>query len=153
MCKTSKKSKGKGKGKRAALLAVILALALGVFAQAAPTFTTGTTTVWTGSTITFYSVNATDGNLFTNTGQTRLLVYNPNDDVCTVTFVTQQTVSVGSTALAVDDQAVSLPALSYSILGPFPTAQFNYSSGANAGRMLVTWSEDSVASCTLRPYR
>lgn len=94
-----------------------------------------------------------DGHKFVNTAKEFVVVNNEYTDPVTLTVVT------GGTAdgYAIDDVDVSIAAGATKLMGPFATAVFNQRSGADAGKVYLTFDAavtGTVAnSVTLNVYR
>ena len=89
------------------------------------------------------------GDVFANTGTEMFVVNNASGGAVAVTFTAQGTTvqKDGFGTVAVSNTIVSVDAADETIVGPFPTARFNNTSG----QVEVTY--DSVTSVTVVPYR
>lgn len=96
------------------------------------------------------SVGTVDGHMFANDGEVFVEVQNTNATIArTVTFITGGT----QEGLAVADVAVSIPAASRRLIGPFPSGTFNQTSGADRGKLHVDYDAAAPAELTTRVYR
>lgn len=92
---------------------------------------------------TFNAVDATDTYKFQNAGATFLYVKNENVADATVSIVTPTTVD----GLAVADRTVVVTAAEERIIGPFPTAYYNDSSG------LISFTQNKATDVTIAVVR
>jgi hypothetical protein len=84
-----------------------------------------------------------DGHMFTNSGDTLLLVKNDDASSKTITIPTPREVQ----GLALADPTYVVPAGEEWRIGPFDPATFNQPSGADAGKVYVNYS--AVTSVTV----
>jgi len=106
--------------------------------------------VETGLTVPSYETAASGGDTMTNTGKEFLLVKNTDGSASREVTITARTSSVDHTTLGVltkSNVVKSIAAGASALIGPFPTAAFNNTSG----NIEITYS-DSAADITILAF-
>ncbi len=88
-----------------------------------------------------------DGNMFTNTGKEFIHVKNAGAGAVVVTFPTPAT----TRGLAIEDKAITVGAGAEAMIGRFDPGLYNQSSGADKGKMYVTY--DQVLTVTVGVFQ
>lgn len=96
-----------------------------------------------------FATAAAGGDSFPNTGKEFVHIKNANATLArTVTFDSPGTCSFNLAANAAHDQAVSIPASSQRVIGPFPPGRFNDTNG----RVQMTYSSEAdLTIAVLKP--
>lgn len=98
----------------------------------------------TDAAVTYNAVDGSNGNTFANNGNTLALIKNGGGSPITATFS-----SVPDQFGRTGDVAVTVAAGAERVVGPFPVALFNQTSGGNAGNVNVSFSSGTSVTMAL----